>query len=130
MGIIGGAGESVPAGGFLKGVGPSTIMCTIRADIGTDGRDIYTRAETTAPAWTAPALTEVTVPAPPRAVSGDITKRIVCPDITVDTVRRGVPSQTATKVTNRAPCGVRHLPFPSESASRTSLRTVLTLTSR
>ena len=61
---------------FGKGVGPSTITCTIRADIGTIGRDIYTRAETTAPAWTAPALTEVTVPAPPVRYRDSITKRI------------------------------------------------------
>ena len=132
--ITRGAGAGVLAGGFGEGVGLSTITCTIRADIGTIGRDIDTRAETTAPAWTASALTEVTPPAPettaPRAVPGLNTKRILYPDGTVDTVRGVVPSHTATKVPDRAPCTAPRLPFPSESASRTSLRTASTLTSR
>ena len=128
--ITRGAGAGVLAGGFGEGVGLSTITCTIRADIGTIGRDIDTRAETTAPAWTAPVLTDVTLPAPPRAVPGLNTKRILYPDGTVDTVRGVVPSQTATKVTDRALYAAPRLPFPSESASRTSPRTALTLTSR
>ena len=129
--ITRGAGAGVLAGGFGEGVGLSTITCTIRADIGTIGRDIDTRAETTAPAWTASALTEVTPPAPRRiAVPGLNTKRILYPDGTVDTVRGVVPSHTATKVPDRARALPRAFHFHRRARRATPLGTASTLTSR